>query len=119
MATYKQPCIHCGELIDGDNRFCPKCANRSPFGYQCPFCLKPVQRGNVMCSSCGRSLMTTCPLCKGQTFTGADKCDSCGISLMVLCTNKNCGQYQFFENTKCTACGKKIKNGIEQLKKRK
>jgi hypothetical protein len=29
---------------------------------------------------------------------------------MVRCENVRCGQMQFFQNSKCTACGKKIKH---------
>jgi len=62
--------------------------------------------------------MTTCPKCNGQTFVGNDTCDACGKTLMVLCQNKkNCGKHQFFENKKCTLCGKPIKNASEQIKK--
>jgi len=119
MATYKQQCIHCGELIDRDSQFCPKCASNSPFGCLCPSCLKPIQRGDLICSGCGRSLKTVCPFCGGQTFVGNDKCDACGKSLMVRCENKLCEKFQFFENTKCTLCGKPIKNGKKQLLKGK
>ena len=38
-----------------------------------------------------------------------DICERCGKTLMVQCENKRCLQYQFFQNTQCTACGKKIK----------
>ena len=30
MASYKQPCVHCGEFIDRDARLCPKC-NTEPY----------------------------------------------------------------------------------------
>jgi len=119
VATYKQPCIHCGEMIERDSRLCPKCASISPFGHQCPSCLKSVERGHAVCSGCGRALTTVCPLCNGQTFVGSEKCDACGKSLMVCCENKRCEQLQFFENTKCTACGKPIKNAKKQLLKGK
>ena len=36
----------------------------------------------------------------------------CALGLMVYCENKRCGALQFFQNTKCTACGKKIKAKI-------
>jgi hypothetical protein len=29
--------------------------------------------------------------------------------LMMRCTNARCGEMQFFENEKCTVCGKNIK----------
>jgi hypothetical protein len=29
---------------------------------------------------------------------------------MIVCENKRCGQPLFFENSKCTACGKPVKN---------
>gem|GEM_PF-168263 len=118
MATYKQPCIHCGEMIDRDSRFCLKCASKSPFGYLCPFCLRTIQRGYAVCSGCGKSMTTTCPFCNGQTFVGSEKCDVCNESVMVQCENKRCGQFQFFENTKCTSCGKPIKSGLTQIKER-
>ena len=117
MATYKQPCIHCGEFIERDSRLCPKCGSRSPFGHGCPNCLKPIERGNAVCAGCGRTLTTVCPFCNGQTFAGSGKCDACGKSLMILCENKRCGELQFFENTKCTVCGKPIKKAKKQIAK--
>jgi RNA polymerase subunit RPABC4/transcription elongation factor Spt4 len=108
MATYKQPCLHCGEFIERDSNLCPKCHSRSPFGYHCPSCFKPIQKGQAVCSGCGRSLYVTCPTCKAQTFAG-ERCEACGAGLMIHCTNPRCGELQFFENVKCTVCGKKIK----------
>lgn len=108
MATYKQPCVHCGELVDRDSRICPKCSSYTPFGYQCPTCLKAVEKGQALCSGCGRALYIACPTCGRQTFVDV-RCEACGAGLMVRCDNKRCGELQFFENTKCTACGKKLK----------
>jgi RNA polymerase subunit RPABC4/transcription elongation factor Spt4 len=108
MASYKQPCIHCGAFIEPDARFCPSCSSGSPFGYLCPACLRPVKKGQQICSGCGRPLSVSCPACKKQTFV-QDTCEACGSSLMVQCPNPRCGSLQFFENTKCTACGKKMK----------
>jgi len=108
MATYKQPCLHCGEFIEGDSRICEKCHSRSPFGYNCPACLREIRKGQGVCSGCGRSLYVNCPTCKQLTFVG-ERCDVCGSGLMVKCVNPRCGDLQFFENIKCTACGKKIK----------
>ncbi len=108
MAFYKQPCIHCGTLIDSDARFCVSCGSFSPFGYLCPECSRPVNKGEPICSGCGRQLYTLCPFCGGRTFV-QEKCERCGRGLMVKCANKRCGAFQFFENTKCSACGKKIK----------
>lgn len=108
MAFYKKPCIHCGALIDRDDRFCPKCGSRNPFGYQCPSCMRPIYKENQVCEGCGRPLYIKCPHCGGRTFI-QDTCESCGNSLMVQCSNPRCGEMQFFQNTKCTACGKKIK----------
>ncbi|NLB40889.1 MAG: hypothetical protein GX815_01260, partial [Clostridiales bacterium] len=56
MAGYKHPCIHCGVYIEGDSRFCPSCQSGSPFGYLCPNCLRPIEKGQAVCSGCGRSL---------------------------------------------------------------
>jgi len=108
VATYKKPCIHCNTFIDGDARFCPTCASSSPFGYQCPACLHSVEKDQRLCSGCGKSLFTICPQCGQQTFKG-EKCDICGVSLMVMCVNPRCGEMQFFENARCTSCGKKLK----------
>jgi predicted amidophosphoribosyltransferase len=117
MATYKQSCIHCGVMIERDSRVCAKCGSRSPFGFQCPNCLKKVEQGDAACSGCGRPLSIVCPFCNAQTFAGGDRCGACGRSLMIRCENKRCDQLQFFENTKCTVCGKPIKDAKKQLSK--
>lgn len=111
MATYKQPCIHCGEFIERDSRLCPKCRSRSPFGYHCPTCLREVENGQEVCPGCGRPLFVKCPTCGQRTFADA-KCEACGASLMIKCANPRCGELQFFENVKCTACGKKMKKKL-------
>ena len=108
MATYKQPCFHCGGLIDRDVRLCPKCQSRSPFGYRCPSCGRDIEKGQAVCSGCGRPLMVICPTCGQGTFAD-ERCEKCGAGLMIQCTNPRCGELQFFENDICTACGKKIK----------
>lgn len=108
MAFYKQACIHCGQLIDRDARFCSKCGNRNPFGYHCPTCLHEIKKDDILCSNCGRKLVVVCPHCGQSTFVN-DTCEHCKKSLMVQCSNRRCGEMQFFENTKCNACGKKIK----------
>ena len=115
MATYKQPCVHCGEFIEGDSRFCAKCGSRTPFGFQCPYCLKEIERGNAVCSGCGKPLVVACPLCGGATFVGSERCDTCGRFLMIKCENKRCGEAQYFTRTSCSACGKTIKNAQEQI----
>lgn len=107
MASYKQPCIHCGAYIEPDARFCPVCQSGSPFGALCPACRRPIRNGQSVCSGCGRQLYTACPVCKKQTFV-QEKCEHCGASLMISCPNPRCGAAQFFENKKCTACGKKL-----------
>ncbi len=108
MAGYDKACIGCGNLIGYDSMFCPICGRMSPFYDACPSCNAEIKRGWQRCSSCGRMLTIPCPHCGKPTFVG-DKCDACGVSLMVTCPNKLCHAPQFFENTKCTACGKKIK----------
>lgn len=111
MAVYKQACIHCGVLLERDARFCPQCASNSPFGYQCPTCLRDVKKGERVCSRCGRPLYIPCPHCEQQSFVQSH-CEHCGQTMMVPCSNKRCGVMQFFENKKCTACGKTIKAKI-------
>lgn len=108
MAFYKQPCIHCGMLVDRDARFCPSCGSRSPFGYLCPACLRAVNKGDMLCAGCGRPLYVVCPACGGRTFA-QENCERCGGSLLIRCQNKRCGVMQFFDNDRCTACGAKIK----------
>lgn len=109
MASYMRPCIHCGAYIGSDARFCTSCQSGSPFGYLCPICLRPIEKGQPLCSGCGRTLYIPCPTCEKPTFAGV-KCEMCGASLMIRCQNPRCGMQQFFENAKCTACGKKIKS---------
>jgi RNA polymerase subunit RPABC4/transcription elongation factor Spt4 len=115
MAEYKQTCQGCGAFIERNAKACPKCGSRSPFGYHCPECLKPISREDNTCSGCGRTLSAVCPYCGGKTFVGADNCDSCGQTLYIKCESKRCGEYQFFENKRCTACGKPIKKGAKQI----
>ncbi|MDD2955179.1 MAG: hypothetical protein PHD67_02555 [Oscillospiraceae bacterium] len=108
MATYQQPCVHCGAMTERDARACPSCGSMSPFGYLCPTCLRPIQKGKALCAGCGRPLYVPCPACGASTFV-QENCEHCNASLMVYCQNKRCGIRQFFQNTRCTACGKKIK----------
>ena len=108
MAFYKQPCIHCGTFIEADSKVCISCSSMSPFGYSCPTCGRQIQKGQNLCSGCGRSLYIHCPSCDNQTFV-QDKCEFCNTSLMIRCENIRCGTLQFFQNTKCTACGKKLR----------
>lgn len=108
MATYKQPCIHCGTFLERDARFCSSCGSQSPFGYRCPACLAPIEKGRAVCAGCGRPLYVSCPACGQKTFV-QEYCEHCRAGLLVRCENPRCGAFQFFENTKCTACGKKIK----------
>lgn len=115
MATYKMPCIHCDEMVERDAHHCPMCGSSSPFGYHCPTCLKPIKRGDAVCSGCGRTLMTACPFCGSQTFVGGTRCDACGQMLMIRCESKRCCEPQFFENIKCTVCGKPIKKAAQQI----
>ena len=111
MATYKQPCIHCNQFIERDVNVCPNCNSRSPFGYRCPDCLLEIEKGQRVCSGCGRALYVTCPTCGQLTFAD-ERCEKCGKGLMVYCTNPRCNELQFFENVKCTVCGKKINKEI-------
>jgi len=85
------------------------CGSRTPFIYSCPSCLREIPKNGVVCGGCGRKLMVPCPFCKAETSAGGSKCSGCGKSLMIKCQNKRCGQAQFFENNKCTVCGKPIK----------
>jgi hypothetical protein len=71
----------------------------------------PVEKGQAVCSGCGRSLYVNCPTCGQQTFA-EERCEACKSGLMIHCTNPLCGELQFFENVKCTACGKKIKRDM-------
>jgi hypothetical protein len=61
--------------------------------------------------------MTTCPYCMNPTFVGAEKCDYCETTMFIKCESKRCGELQFFENKKCTACGKEIKKAKKQIEK--
>ncbi len=110
MASYKKPCLHCGCYMEADSRFCPSCGSDSPFGYLCPACRRPVEKAQAVCAGCGRPLYIACPCCGERTFVQS-RCERCGSSLQVRCGNPRCGAWQFYENTKCTACGKKLRYG--------
>lgn len=107
MAFYKHPCRHCGTLLPEDSRFCSQCGSRAPFTDLCPTCLREIHREEALCTNCGRPLYVACPHCGGRTFVG-ETCDMCGKSLMKQCANPRCGERQFFENKKCTVCGKRL-----------
>ena len=109
MAGYDKPCIGCGTFIGYDSQFCPICGRQSPFYDACPSCNIEIRREWQRCPSCGRNLYTVCPHCGQRTYV-VEKCDMCHQSLMIKCENKLCQGLQFFENTKCTLCGKKIKH---------
>ena len=55
-----------------------------------------------------RQLYVICPICRGRTFV-QEQCEECGGRLMIQCHNKRCQALQFFQNQKCTVCGKKLK----------
>lgn len=112
MAFYKVPCIHCGTLVERDARFCPACGSASPFVHLCPTCLRQVNKQEQICAGCGRALHVVCPHCQGSTFV-QERCERCLRPLTRPCENPRCGVQQFFENTKCTACGKKLKKFAE------
>jgi len=107
MAFYKHPCRHCGTLLPEDSRFCSQCGSRAPFADLCPTCAGEIHREDSVCTDCGRPLYVACPHCGERTFV-SDKCDVCDKSLLKPCTNPRCCQMQFFENKKCTACGKRL-----------
>jgi predicted amidophosphoribosyltransferase len=109
MATYQKPCIQCGAFVQGGARYCQACGTSNPFTHNCPTCIKEISPEHMVCSGCGRPTKILCPVCKQQTFIGKSNCEVCGESLMQTCSNPRCGEKQFFENTKCTACGKKFK----------
>jgi len=114
MASYKQNCIHCNTLIDSDSAYCVGCGSSSPFGYACPKCKHPVEKGQVICGGCGQHLYLACPVCGQRTFT-QDTCEACGVRLVIRCPNDRCGREQFFTNEVCTECGKKIKPKYRQI----
>ena len=113
MAGYKIPCIHCNTMIDSEARMCIGCGSSNPFGYSCPVCLKEVQKGQMQCDGCFSPLYVNCPHCMKMTFV-EERCEHCKAGLMVRCENQRCNAMQFFTNTKCTACGKKMKPKVRR-----
>ncbi len=107
MAGYKQPCIYCHSFIPREANFCLHCGASFPFGSRCPGCLHAVDKKQSFCSGCGRPLYLPCPFCSQETFVG-DRCEACGKSLLVPCHNPRCDGWLFFQNRKCTACGKRL-----------
>jgi len=80
MASYKQPCIHCGNFIESDLRFCPFCGSSGPFGYNCPNCMRSVEKAYRLCPACGQMLYVNCPSCSNEAFI-CEKCAVCGTNL--------------------------------------
>lgn len=111
MATYRQPCIHCGFFLHRFAQFCSSCGSGHPFGYLCPACHRSVVKGQAVCPECGSPCYVNCPFCGQRTFV-QEYCEQCSTSLMFFCANKRCGASQFFRNKKCTACGKALKTTI-------
>lgn len=108
MAFYKQPASTVARSSTGTSASALPAGAAAPFGYLCPACLRPIEKGQARCQGCGRVLYTVCPKCGSQTFV-QEYCERCGAPLMRLCPNSRCGALQFFENEKCTVCGKKTK----------
>jgi RNA polymerase subunit RPABC4/transcription elongation factor Spt4 len=108
MATYMQPCIHCGHLVDSGENHCPNCTSSHPFTLVCPQCRQSVTATQAVCPDCGRGLYIACPHCGGRTFA-QEFCQLCNRPLTVTCPNKACRDRQFYQNTRCTACGRPIK----------
>ncbi|MDR0983630.1 MAG: zinc ribbon domain-containing protein [Ruminococcus sp.] len=106
MATYKQPCINCGEFIDRNSNYCPKCQTANPFVFQCAFCKRQIEQGDKICGGCGKSLSIFCPKCGEELFATLN-CVKCGEKL-IYCTNPKCGALNSFQNKKCEVCKKKI-----------
>jgi len=111
MGTYKQPCVHCGNWLDTAEEMCPHCGSATPFGFTCPTCLHAINPSDALCPGCGRPLYVPCPYCGQPTFV-QEVCQHCGGMLMVRCDNTRCNAVQFFQNTKCTACGAKLKGKL-------
>ena len=97
------PHTECTEFTDWEVNFEPTCTE---VGQKYRFCLECGTKIELL----GENEMI-CPSCGKNTFV-QEKCEHCGAGLMVYCENKRCGALQFFQNTKCTACGKKIKAKI-------
>ena len=108
MSSDKKPCIQCGAMVEGTANFCAGCGSNHPFNYLCPTCKNEITKDMTRCSDCGRFTQVACPSCGAPTFVGKDNCEQCGATLMVECPNSRCGNNEFFENDKCSACGTKM-----------
>lgn len=108
MTSYVKQCIHCGEMISKDAKYCPKCKSRNPFIIRCPEYFREVTKDQKECSCCGRKLIVKCPFCGEMSFV-LDQCEKCGTCFLIECFNKRCGEMVFFQNEYCTMCGRRLK----------
>jgi len=108
MPGYKQPCRHCGKLVDQESNLCPFCGKKNPIFLRCAQCKNPIQQGWKVCTNCGLNLEVKCPKC-GQLTIFTDFCDYCGAGFTVICSGKRCKTEQPFIYEKCIKCNKKLK----------
>ncbi len=75
MASYKQTCIHCGNLIDRDSRFVHSVPAKALLVTFAQLAAS-YRKGTTTLFRCGRKLYILCPHCGQQTFAG-DQCERC------------------------------------------
>jgi len=80
------PCPDCGNEIDRDSRFCPKCGHQLVVLSQCHECGKNLSPNAKYCSRCGSATETQvtevfCSECGAENIAGATFCNQCGTKL--------------------------------------
>jgi len=80
------PCPDCGNEIDHDSRFCPKCGHQLVVLSQCHGCGKNLSPNAKYCSRCGSATETQvtevfCSECGAENIAGATFCNQCGTKL--------------------------------------
>jgi predicted RNA-binding Zn-ribbon protein involved in translation (DUF1610 family) len=107
MPTYKHPCPHCGQYIQGDAQFCPFCGVQDPFtssNEECPSCGREIESTEMIrCPSCGFFL--NCPACEARVSGDGYTCESCGIPLRC----PGCGESAQKNEKVCWFCGQQIR----------
>ena len=61
MASYKQPCIHCGTFIESDSRFCPDVKAEALLGISAPPACAPSKKANLSAPAAAGRLLFLVP----------------------------------------------------------
>ncbi len=82
----KARCMDCGNEVEENARFCPRCGHQQLVLSQCGRCGKNLAPNASFCSKCGtpttlKLSSSLCPNCEAENVSGALFCNQCGRKL--------------------------------------